>query len=172
MPENKNSVKLGDGLADGVVSQINQEALSICNLFLEKFFAYIKGKAQDIDFEKLFSKKDKDELVFLWSSSLAEKGLLPRGYDGLPDNLLIDNLHQDGYLSGLYAGYALALMSLADNNASKELILSVRDDVRPNLVGHHYNDRGSFFMRYQDEAYSWIEKDNIPIPIGKDREMP
>lgn len=104
------------------------------------------------------AKKDKDEVISLWSSVLVENGILPKGYAGLPDNLLIDNLHQDGYLEGLYAGYALALMSLVDNNASKELILSVRDDVRPNLMGHHYNDREQFYQRYKDEAYSWVEK--------------
>ena len=49
-------------------------------------------------------------------------------------------------------------MSLVDNDASKELILSVRDDLRPNLVRHHYNDRDSFYLRYQDKAYSWVEK--------------
>lgn len=106
------------------------------------------------------SKKDKDELISLWSSQLSEKGFLPKGYAGLPDNLLIDNLHQDGYLAGIYAGYALAMMSLVDNNASKELILSVRDDIRPNLMGHHYNDREEFHLRYKDEAYSWVEKTN------------
>lgn len=52
------------------------------------------------------------------------------------------------------------MMSLVDNNASKELILSVRDDIRPNLMGHHYNDRGNFHSRYKDEMYSWVEKTN------------
>lgn len=88
------------------------------------------------------------------------KKLLPRGYAGLPDNLLIDNLHQDGYLDGIYVGYILAMMSLVDNNASRELILSVRDDIRPNLMGHHYNDRDNFYSRYKDDMYSWVEKTN------------
>ncbi len=153
-----NKVKLGDGLTDGVTKQANQEIKIICNLLLERFFEFIKGKVQDIDFEKLFSKKDKDEVIALWSTIIVEKGLLPKGYAGLPNNLLVDNLHQDGYLAGLYAGYILALMSLVDNNASKELILSVRDDVRPNLMEHHYNDREKLHLRYKDEAYSWVEK--------------
>lgn len=76
----------------------------------------------------------------------------------MPDNLLIDNLHQDGYLASKYAGYALAMISLVDNNASKALILSVRDDVRPNLMGHHYNDRKKFHLRNKNEACSWDEK--------------
>lgn len=59
MSENKNSVKIGDGLADGVKSKVNQESLGICNLLLERLFEYLKGKVQDIDFEKLLSKKTK-----------------------------------------------------------------------------------------------------------------
>lgn len=154
----ENNVKLGDGVLDGVKNQVNQETLSICSLFLEHFSEFIKGKVQNIDFEKLFSKKNKEEIVSLWSATLAEKGLLPTGYAKLPDNLLIDNLHQDGYLAGIYAGYVLAMMSLVDNNASEELILSVRDDLRSNLMGNHYNDREKFYLRYKDETYSWVEK--------------
>ena len=156
MSENK--VKLGDGVANGLKSEANQELLNIGKILIGVLSKYVKDKVQNIDLEKLLSKKDTDELISLWSSQLSEKGLLPQGYAGLPDNLLIDNLHQDGYLAGLYTGYALALMSLVDNNASKELILSVRDDVRPNLTGHHYNDREQFYQRYKDEAYSWVEK--------------
>lgn len=154
----ENNVKLGDGVADGLKSEANQELLSISKMLIDLLSKYVKGKVQNIDLEKLLSKKDKNELISLWSSQLAEKGLLPKGYVGLPDNLLIDNLHQDGYLAGIYAGYALAMMSLVDNNASDELILSVRDDLRPNLMGNHYNDREKFYSRYKDETYSWVEE--------------
>ena len=91
-----NKVKLGDSLTDGVKKQVNQETLRVCSLFLERFFDFIKEKVQDIDFEKLFSKKDKDEVIVLWSSILVENELIPEGYAGLTDNFLIDNLHQDG----------------------------------------------------------------------------
>ena len=153
-----NNVKLGDGVVDGLKSEVNQELLSIGKLLVGIFSKYVKDKVQNIDLEKLLSKKDTDELISLWSTQLSEKGLLPQGYTGLPDNLLIDNLHQDGYLAGLYTGYVLALMSLVDNNASEELILSVRDDLRANVRGHHYNDREKLNLRYKDEEYSWIEK--------------
>ncbi len=152
------NVKLGDGLADGLKSEANQELLNIGKILIGILSKYVKDKVQNIDLEKLLSKKDKDELISLWSSQLAENGLIPKGYLGLPDNLLIDNLHQDGYLAGLFAGYALSMMSLVDNNASKELIIAVRDDVRPNLLGHHYNDRESYYGRYKSETYSWVEK--------------
>lgn len=89
---------------------------------------------------------------------IRESSVQPKGYAGLPDNLLVDNLHQDGCLAGLYVGYALALMSLVDNKASKDLILSVRDDIRSNQMGHHYNDREKFYSRHRDKAYSWVEK--------------
>ena len=153
-----NKVKLGDGVADGLKSEANQELLNIGKILIGTLSKYVKDKVQNIDLEKLLSKKDTDKLISLWSSQLSEKGLLPQGYAGLPDNLLIDNLHQEGYLAGLYTGYALALMSLVDNNASRELILSVSDDVRPNLMGHHYNDREKLHLRYKDEVYSWVEK--------------
>lgn len=151
-------VKLGDGVADGLKSEANQEILSIGKMLIGVLSKYVKDKVQNIDLEKLLSKKDTDELISLWSSQLTEKGVLPKGYAGLPDNLLIDNLHQDGYLEGIYVGYALAIMSLVDNNAPEELILAVRDDIRPNLMGHHYNDREEFFLRYKGEAYSWVER--------------
>lgn len=156
----ENNVKLGDGVADGLKSEANQELLSIGKTLIGVLSKYVKDKVQNIDLEKLLSKREKDELISLWSYQLAEKGFLPKGYAGLPDNLLIDNLHQDGYLDGIYAGYTLAMMSLVDNNASKELILSVRDDMRPNLIGHHYNDREQFYRRYKDDVYNWIEKAN------------
>ena len=151
-------VKLGDGVADGLKSEANQEILSIGKMLIGVLSKYVKDKVQNIDLEKLLSKKDTDELISLWSSQLTEKGVLPKEYAGLPDNRLIDNLHQDGYLEGIYVGYALAIMSLVDNNAPEELILTVRDDIRPNLMGHHYNDREEFFLRYKGEAYSWVER--------------
>lgn len=119
MSEKESKVRLGEGISDGVKSKVNQGALGICNLLFERLFEYLEGKIQDIDFEKLFSKKDKEKIVSLWSSTLEEKGLIPKGYAGLPDNLLIDNMHQDGYIDGLYAGYALSMISLVDNNAPK-----------------------------------------------------
>lgn len=75
---------------------------------------------------------------------------------GLPENLLIDNLQQTGYLDGMYVGYALSMMSLVDNDAPKDLLLSVRDDIRPNLIGHHYNDRNEIEECFKGKKYSWI----------------
>lgn len=45
-------------------------------------------------------------------------------------------------------------MSLADNNASNDLILAVRDDIRPNLIKHPYNDRDEFIDSFKSDKYS------------------
>ena len=48
------------------------------------------------------------------------------------------------------------MMSLVDNDAPKDLLLSVRDDIRPKLIGHHYNDRNEIEERFKSEKYCWI----------------
>lgn len=160
MSEKESEVRLGEGISDGLKSEVNQEMLDIGKKLINILAKYVKEKIQEIDLDKLLSKKEKDEIISLWSCQLAENGCIPKGYAGLSDNLLIDNMHQDGYLSGLSVGYTLAMMSLVDNNASKELIISVRDEIRPNLFGHHYNDRDEFYNLYKSEKYSWVENSN------------
>ncbi|ODM26490.1 hypothetical protein A7W90_09795 [Clostridium sp. Bc-iso-3] len=160
MIENDKSVHLGDGVADKVKENINENISDALTLLSNIVLDYLKGKIKDIPkgIEKLLSSPDaKQEIVAQWSNQLFEKGIIPKGYNGLPDELLIANFHQDGYLDGLYAGYALAMMALVDNEVEKELILSVRDAIRPNLVGHHYNNRDEFYKLYNGEKYSWIE---------------
>lgn len=160
MIENDKSVHLGGGVADKVKENINENISDALTLLSNIVFDYLKGKIKDIPkgIEKLLSSPDaKQEIVAQWSNQLFEKGIIPKGYNGLPDELLIANFHQDGYLDGLYAGYALAMMALVDNEVEKELILSVRDAIRPNLVGHHYNNRDEFYKRYKGETYSWVE---------------
>lgn len=75
----------------------------------------------------------------------------------MPDELLIHNFHQEGYITGLHVGYMLAMMALVDNNADENLILSVRDSMRPNLLGHRYDKCDEFSSLYKDEKYRWIE---------------
>ena len=54
------------------------------------------------------------------------------------------------------------MMSLVDNKADEKLILSVRDDIRPNLTGQHYKDRGEFYEKYKNETYNWVETLRTP----------
>ncbi len=153
----KNEVKLGEGVANDIKLAANQECSEIGKEFIKVISDFFKDKIRDINFNDLFSKKNQEKLIESWSIQLAKKGLIAEGYGGLPEKMLIDNLHQDGYLDGLYAGYILAMMSLVDNEAEKELILSVRDDIRSNLMGHHYNNRDEFYDLYKSEKYNWIE---------------
>ncbi|MBU9725515.1 hypothetical protein [Diplocloster modestus] len=170
MAEKKNTVHLGENVADDVKLAVNEEMKAIMKMVITTFSQSLKAKIPELP-EKIEKKikeiVDKpetvDEIAEVWSRELYKKGLVPKGYNGLPDELLIANFHQDGYLDGLYAGYVLAMMALVDNEAEKELILSVRDDIRPNLVGHHYDNRDEFYKRFKGETYSWIES---PSRIG------
>lgn len=147
-----------ESLYDATKNKIKHESSETINLLIDTFFEFVKEKIKEIDWNKQFTKKDKDELLNLWSNQLVDKGMIPKGYAWIPDKLLIDNIHQEGYLDGMYVGYILAMMSLVDNNASADLICSVRDDVRQNLVGHHYNDREEFIKQFKDEKYSSINE--------------
>lgn len=161
MSEFKSSEKLGDGLADSLIREVNQEIESVAKILITNFFNFLKEKVQNVDIDKLLSKNKQDELIALWSTQLVESGLIPKGYSGLSDKHLVHNLHQDGYLAGLYAGYLIAMMSLVDNGASEELIVSVRDSIRPYFLGHRYSkycNRDEIKQHYDDGKYCWIEK--------------
>ena len=163
------NVHLGDGVLDEVKTHANSRMKDVGKSFIDDFFDWIvdelkdglKDNAKDW-LERIKhlrnSPKTEQQVVALWSKYLFEEGLAPKAYMGLPDNLLISNFHQEGYLDGLYAGYVLAMMALVDNNISKDVILAVRDYIRPNLMGHHYDDREEFLSQYKDEKYCWIDR--------------
>lgn len=157
-----NNVHLGDGVLDEAKSTVNKELKELLNTLILDFFDWIKHNRKDIPetVTRLFNIPEKrQEVVSQWSNHLFEKGLVPKGYEGLPDNLLISNFHQAGYLDGLFVGYILAMMALADNDVPKDMIIAVRDYIRPNLLGHYYGNRDEFIGPYKEnEKYSWIEK--------------
>lgn len=153
-------MQLGEGVADNLKQEANQELVNIGKELIAVLSKFAKEKINGINLDELFSKKNEENLLALWSEQLAKKGLISQVYAGLPDEVLIDNMHQIGYLDGMYVGYILAMMSLVDNEAPKDLILSVRDDVRPNLIGRHYNNREEFMKRYKNEKYVWINSVN------------
>lgn len=152
----KNEVKLGDGVADDIKTAVNHEMSKMGKMLVQVFSDFLKKKIQGINVDELFSKKNQEELEKLWSVQLAKNGLISKEYGGLSEELLIDNLHQEGYLDGMYVGYVLSMMALVDNEASKELIFTVRDSLRPNLFGNHYNDRDELISNFKDKKYSWI----------------
>lgn len=152
----KSNVKLSDGVADNLMQSLNNELSEIGKTLIELISEFVKERIRDIDLRELFSKKDEDKLLNIWYSQLVEKGLIPKVYEGLPEDMLIHNLHQEGYLQGMYVGFALALMSLVDNSAEENLILSVMDDIRPNLVCYQYEDSSEFLDRFKSEKYNMV----------------
>ena len=72
--------------------------------------------------------------------------------------MLVDNLHQDGYLAGLNVGYLIAMMSLIDNGADDKLLTTVRDEMRKHLYGHHYNNRSQFQENFKNDKYRKVDE--------------
>ncbi|ARP49666.1 hypothetical protein B6259_01400 [Ruminococcaceae bacterium CPB6] len=156
-----NNVDFGDGVLDEAKADVNNRAKGLVKIAIDAVFDYLEGKVKDLPeiIKQLRNNPETEQkIAALWSEQLSEEGFVPKRYNGLPDNLLISNFRQDGYLDGLYAGYVLAMMALADNDASKDIILATRDYIRRNLIGHHYDDRDEFIGQYKDEKYSWIDK--------------
>lgn len=159
--DNDNKVHLGEGLLDEAKTDINDRTKVVVKMFIDIIFDYLEGKVKDIPraLEQIRNNpKAEQEISALWSEHLFKEGLVPKGYNGLPDELLISNFHQTGYLDGMYVGYILAMMALADNNVSEDIILTIRDYIRPNLIGHHYNNRNEVISQYKSEKYNWIDK--------------
>lgn len=156
-----NKVHLGDGLLDEAKTDINDKAKGLVKIFIDIVFDYFDGKEKELPqvIEQIRNNPEAEkEISALWSEHLFKEGLVPKGYNGLPDEIVVSNLHQTGYLDGMYIGYILAMMALADNDVSEDIILKVRDYIRPNLIGHHYNNRDEFISQYKSEKYSWIDK--------------
>ena len=159
--DNNNNINSGNGVFDDVKANVNDRTKGLAKMAIDAFFDSLEDKVKDLPeaIKKLRNNQDiEQEMVTLWSEQLFKEGLVPNGYKGLPNNLLISNFHQEGYLDGLYVGYILAMMALVDNNASKDIILAIRDSIRPNLIGQHYNNRDDFTSKYKDEKYNWIDK--------------
>ncbi len=155
-----NNVHLGDGVFDEAKTAVNDRTRELVRIAIDTFFNYLESKAKSIPeaIKQLRSNPETEqEIAALWSKQLFEEGLVPKGYNGLPNTLLISNFHQEGYLDGLYAGYILAMMALVDNEVPQDIILAIRDYIRPNLMGHCYDNRDEFSIQYADEKYNWID---------------
>lgn len=158
--ENKD-VRLGDGVLEEAKSVVNARLTDLVGELLNVAFDKLKEKATELpsSIEKALSNpKTKQEIVAQYSERLAKEGLIPSGYVGLPDDLLIHNFHQEGYIDGLFVGYKLALKAMVDGNVPEEMVLTVRDSLRPFLVGQLYEDRKKLLDMCRDEQYSRVEK--------------
>ena len=163
-------VRLGEGVIDVTKARANEKMQDIASMAVDMLFDYLKGKVKEIpDAIKnlLADPKTKKEVIALWSEQLYEQGVIPKEYTGLLDELLIHNFKQDGYMSGLYAGMAIAMMSLVDNGVPKELAIAVRDDMLSNMVCHTYEEcMEDFIDRYEgEEKYQWLREAKSRRPI-------
>lgn len=162
MENNENKVQLGDGIWDAAKTDINDRTAIVAKNLVRMFFDYLDQKLKELHEAIRQFKNDPEttqEITKMWSEELFSQGLIPRGYAGLSDELLIRNFRQEGYLDGLYAGYALALTAMADKDVQEETIIAVRDALRPNLLGHSYEERAEFTDLLKDEKYEWINKE-------------
>lgn len=159
-----NNVHLGDGALNEAKANINSRINDLVKIIIDVVFDYFEGAVKDLPekIEHLRSSPEVEQkIASLCSEHLFEEGLVPRCYKGLPDNLLISNIRQDEYVFGLYGGYILAMIALVDNDVPKDIILAVRDYIRPIIFDHPYDDRIKFVEQFnKDEKYSWIDKAN------------
>lgn len=162
MENNENKVRLGDGVWETAKTDINGRTATVAKNLVGMFFDYLDQKVKDLP-ETIRQLKNNpettQEIVKMWSEDLFSQGLIPCGYAGLSDELIIHNFRQEGYLDGLYAGYALALTAMDDKGVQEETIIEVRDALRSNLLGHSYEERAEFTDLLKDEKYEWINKE-------------
>ena len=94
------SVRLGDGVVDEAKAETNNRLKELAkryNLLFDDLERLVKDLPDTI--KRLRNNPEVEQKVeALWSEQLYEEGLAPKGYSGLPDRLLVANLHQDGYL--------------------------------------------------------------------------
>lgn len=159
-----NKVHFGDGVRDEAIAEANSGMRRLVKMVINLAVDWAENKIKDFPeaIKQLRNNPDAEQEIFsLWSEHLLEEGLIPKAYSGLPDNVLISTFQQEGYSAGLYIGYILAMMALVDNNASKDMILTVRDYIRlrPKLLSErHYDDKCEVIDQYyEDEKYRWIE---------------
>jgi hypothetical protein len=65
-------------------------------------------------------------------------------------NLTIHNTLQDAYNDGRMDGYHLMMMGLIENNAPKELLITIKDYFRHNFGGHFFENRRKVREQYEE----------------------
>lgn len=137
VPQN---VRLGDGVADAAKAAANRRGQDIAERAVDFVFDYIEEKAGDIPdaIKNLLKKPEtRKEISTLWSKHLYEQGVIPKGYVGLSDDLILQNYKQDGYQMGLHVGYLNALADMADRNMPRDVIIEMYKGIG-SKVGRRY----------------------------------
>lgn len=153
-------VHFGDGVLDTAKETVNERMQGFASSLINEFFDYIESKVKDLpETIKSFlaNPETKKDVANLWSYQLYEQGIIPRGYSGLSDELLIHNFHQDGYIDGMYAGYLITITALAENGVEKRILFDTRKDIIPKLFRKNYEDRGSLCDGLEAEICKWAE---------------
>lgn len=153
-------VHFGDGVLDAAKGTINERMQELISSLINCFFDYVESKGKNLpETIKSFlaNPETKQEVANLWSYHLYEQGVIPRGYSGLPDELLIHNFHQDGYIDGMVAGYLITMMALAENGVEKKILLDSKKDILPRFLGKSYEDRKSLCDGLNEEMRKWAE---------------
>lgn len=156
-----NNLHSTNGVIDVAKADATARMKKLLTITIDAVFDFLEDKVHDFPetVKQLYHNPELEQKINdLWSEHLLAEGLLPKEYSGLSDNLLISNFHQEGYSDGLYVGYMLAMMALIDNDVPKDIILAIRDYIRPNLIGRFYKDRDEVFSQYKNEHYNWIDK--------------
>lgn len=152
------NVHLGDGVLDAAKSSVNEGTKKILTSLIDKLFEYLGKKANDIPekLKKIFqSPETKEEILSLWSTQLYEQGIIPAGYNGLPNELLIRNLKQDGYLDGMYVGVLITMVTLLEKGVSKEDLLNARKDIMPKLQKNTYESGDTLCAELEETIKNW-----------------
>lgn len=167
-------VRLGDGVLDAAKTTANERAQQLASSLMNKFWDFVEQKLTELP-ESLKALRDnpktEEEIVSLWSQQLYEQGMIPKGYCGLPDDLLIHNFYQDGYVEGMYVGYLISMVTLAEAGVSKQALLDAKKDIIPQFLGKGYDDRTALCQDLKRKMENWnTESDSESESETKDNE--
>lgn len=155
-----NEVHFGDGVLDVAKTSVNERTQEIISSLINMLFDYIEDKVDNLPMtiKKLRDNPQTEtEVVSLWSQRLYAQGIIPSGYDSLPDEVLIHNFRQEGYLDGMYVGYLISMMVMAENGVSKDMLLDARKDIIPKFFKKSYEDRKKLCQELEGEMHKWRE---------------
>ena len=156
-------VHLGDGVRESATAKTNEEIQKLISVGIESLFDYLTTQVKDIPDainHFLSDSKAKEEIADLWSERLYEQGVVPKGYSGLSDELLIHNFHQDGYMEGMYMGYLISVTTLAKIGVCKDSLLAARKEIIPKFMRKDYDSRKALFEELEGEIHKWAEEPN------------
>ncbi len=141
----------------------NNKMNELMETLLDVIFEFAKNEGSKAISDKLSeviewvnnNSEEERKIVTLWSERLAEKELVPKPYGGLSDKLLIHNFHQEGYLDGMYIGYLISMITLAENGVSKNVILDTKKDIIPKFFKKSYEDMDELRKDLEAEMKKW-----------------